>query len=302
MRKGIRRPVYFPNSWNLETCLKIAAEIGYRGMELIFRSGHAPVASTTRSELVDMQTGYRSWQSLGASVTFGTTQIACHQIKNLAAKYNLTILGLASGYSAIDEPGSPIFLATYSYISKAIERANWLGGQHVLVSFEKASESVPDSTARHWTEVLLELLGPTASQYDVNLAYEIVWPALYQTPDELLEIVAAAENDHVGVYYDPANVLLHLVEMDDDLATAAKAEDWLREVLPYVKSVHMKDYAFKTGFVNLLAGDVNWPVIRQVLREMDYDGWLVAEIEVDPANHLSAIRQSSFAIDRFINA
>jgi sugar phosphate isomerase/epimerase len=302
MRKGIRRPVYFPRSWNLERCFKIAAESGYEGMELIFRSGRGHVDSSTRSELIEMQAGYRSWQSLGASVMFTTTKNECHQIEMLAAKYGLSIAGSASGYSAINEPGSPAYQTTHAYISKAIEHTNWLGGQHVLISFEKASQYASDATARKWTGTLLKHLGSTAAQYEVNLAYEIVWPALYQTPDELLEIIAAADNDRVGVYFDPANVLQHIAETGEYIASAAKPEEWLRAVLAYVKSVHMKDYTFETGFVDLLTGDVNWPVIHGLLQDAAYEGWLVAELEVDPVDHLSTIQQSSTAIDCFLNS
>ena len=302
MRKGIRRPVYFPKTWDLDKCFEIAATCGYTGMELIFRSGHSPIKSSTRSELVDMQYRYRSWQSLGVSVTFDATEVKCKNLKDLAGQFGLMILGLASGYSTIDEPGSPTFQATYLYLSKAIERTHWLGGQHVLISFEKNPQPVSDAIARQWVGELLKRLAATAHRYEVNLAYEIVWPALYQTPDELLEIIQKADNDFVGVYFDPANVLQHIAETGEDIAAAVKSEDWLKSVLPYVKSVHMKDYAFETGFVDLLTGDVNWERIRHLLREVRYDGWLVAEIEVDPLDHLIAIRQSSTAIDSFINS
>ena len=300
MRKGIRKPVYFPKIWSLDQCFKVASDHGYAGMELIFRSDHGPVTSTTRSEVVGQQNGYRSWQSLQASVTSAMTKVQCAALTKAASGYGITISSLASGYSAIDKPDSPIFMATHEYIANAIERTKWLGGKCVLISFEKVDSLVPNKIARIWVGEILRRLGFIATTHRIALAYEMVWPALYETPDEMSEILEIAGSGYVGVYYDPANVLNHISETGQNIVVTAKPEDWLRAMLHYVKSVHMKDYAMQTGFVDILTGQVNWKVIRQLLFDAGYDDWLIAEIEVEPINHLAAIAKSSAVIDQFI--
>ena len=129
---------------------------------------------------------------------------------------------------------------------------------------------------------------------------KIVWPALYQTPGELLEMVQIANSAYMGVYFDPANILQHIDEGNTHHASALP-EDWLQQVGPFVKAVHMKDYTLGRGFDSLLDGDVNWWKIRQLLSDFGYDGWLVAEIEVEPHDHLDIIKKSSKAIDLFID-
>jgi len=300
MKKGIRRPVYFSQEWSLDRCFAAAAASGYEGMELIFRSGRRPVRSNIRSAVVGLSKGYHSWQSLQASITYDTTEAQCAELASVAAGHGISIVGLASGYSAIDEPDSPTFRATYEYIAKAIERTHWLGGSSVLISFEKRSQRVPDTIAQSWAGELLKRLAAIASENQVALAYELVWPALYETPADLIEILETAASANVGIYFDPANVLQHIAEEGRGFEAATKPEDWLRAMRSYVKSVHMKDYSLAVGYVDLLAGDVNWREIRQLLGEGGYDGWLVAEIEMEPKDHLFTISQASDAIDRFI--
>ncbi|TFG73313.1 MAG: sugar phosphate isomerase/epimerase, partial [Anaerolineales bacterium] len=270
MKKGIRKPVFFPKTWSLEQCFATASAKGFQGMELIFRSGYGQVNSTTRSTLAGDPEGYRSWQSLEASITYAITESQCAELATLAAGYGMTINGLASGYSTIDKPNSPIFQSTVEYITKAIERTRWLGGVSVLVSFEKVSHTVPDRTARQWVGELLKRLSPIAAAYAVSIAYELVWPAIYETPGELVEVLETANHAHVGIYFDPANVLQHIDEKGQDYKTTPKPEDWLRLLLPHIRSVHMKDYAMATGFCDLLTGDVNWQAIRSLLWDGRY--------------------------------
>lgn len=100
----------------------------------------------------------------------------------LARSYNLSISSLACGYSPIDKPGSSTFRATSEYIANAIEHTRWLGGHHILISFENKSDRAPQAVARTWVGELLKRLEPIASANEVACAYEIVWPALYHAP------------------------------------------------------------------------------------------------------------------------
>lgn len=37
-----------------------------------------------------------------------------------------------------------------------------------------------------------------------------------------------------------------------------------------------------SGFVDLLSGDVNYPAVIKALKAVGYDGWLTAEIGLNP--------------------
>ena len=106
---------------------------------------------------------------------------------------------------------------------------------------------------------------PAAGENRVLLAYELVWPALYETPADLLEVLDAVDSPQLGIYFDPANVLRRNVERRQQRDSLATPEQWLGELRDHLKSVHMKDYSEEKGYVDLLAGEVNWKAIRELL-------------------------------------
>ena len=59
-------------------------------------------------------------------------------------------------------------------------------------------------------------------------------------------------------------------------------EHWIRELGARIKKVHFKDFLRKDrGFVDLMDGDTDWPVVMAELRAIGYDGTLVHEIGGD---------------------
>ena len=217
-----------------------------------------------------------------------------------AAEQGISIAGLASGYSMIDKPDSPPFMWTCEILSSAITRTSWLGGDYLLISFEKPAADVPDRLARSWVAELAGRMVPAAGENRVLLAYELVWPALYETPADLLEVLDAVDSPQLGIYFDPANVLRRNVERRQQRDSLATPEQWLGELRDHLKSVHMKDYSEEKGYVDLLAGEVNWKAIRELLDQTGYQGWLIGEIEVEPKDHLLAVGKTSKAISRFM--
>lgn len=302
MKKGIRRPLFFPPEWDLDRCFGEAASRGFAGVELIYRAGLGATRSRARADLV-AQEGYRSWQTLPASVTGESTKADCAGMAALAAEKGVVVAGLASGYSPIDTPDSPAFESTRESIEKAIARTAWVGGDNLLVAFESAAPDAPDDAVRQWVAELLKRVAPAATERSVALAYELVWPAPYDTPDEMLGLLESVGSPAVGVYFDPANALQRIDERDAGAGPAILPEDWLRALLPWLKRFHMKDYTLgpPAGYADLLRGGVNWPTLRRLLADGGYDGWLVAEIEVDPPNRLGAVARVGAAIDRFLD-
>ena len=70
------------------------------------------------------------------------------------------------------------------------------------------------------------------------------------------------------------------------------------------KKIHLKDFRRKignlNGFVDLLAGDVNFPQIIDNLKSINYDDYLIAE--VSPYHYYSeqVIYNTALAIDRIL--
>jgi hexulose-6-phosphate isomerase len=83
----------------------------------------------------------------------------------------------------------------------------------------------------------------------------------------------------VGAYFDVGNVV-----------ATGLPEDWIRILGKRICKVHFKDYRAAAGglhgFVDLLAGDVNWPSVMAAFKEIGYDGWCTAEM-LPPYTHCS---------------
>ncbi|HUX12743.1 MAG TPA: sugar phosphate isomerase/epimerase family protein [Spirochaetia bacterium] len=298
MKKGIRRAEFFPREWSLDACFEAASDYGFRGMELIFRSGLGPVVSGIRRDPEVIPDGYHGWQTLQPSVTFATSQDECLGIRKTASHRGIEICSLASGYSTIDRPGTDRYKQTRDFILSAVVRCNWLGGSSVLVSFEKADTKTSDAEARQWVVALLREIEPSCRRFAVQIAYELVWPAIYHEPAELRALFEAVGSLFVGCYYDPANIIQTFSRAGEIRSNPALP--WLQSLRPYVRSVHLKDFSVERGPADLLDGDVDWPGVRRILAETGYQGWLVAETEVEPAVHTEGLERVSRAVDRFI--
>lgn len=82
-------------------------------------------------------------------------------------------------------------------------------------------------------------------------------------------------------------------------------EQWIRILGDRIRKVHVKDFntatGNMTGFVPLLAGDVNWREVSKALKEIRYEGALTAELTAyaldpqalafDTARHIDLIMQ-----------
>ena len=98
--------------------------------------------------------------------------------------------------------------------------------------------------------------------------------------------------NYVGAYFDVGNVLQF-----------GYPEQWIRILGDRIFKVHVKDFSTRvgniTGFVPLLAGDVDWLSVREALEEIGYGDTLTAELSPyglcphtladDTARHLEVI-------------
>jgi hexulose-6-phosphate isomerase len=72
-----------------------------------------------------------------------------------------------------------------------------------------------------------------------------------------------------------------------------------------IKKVHFKDYRMQAGglhgFVDLLAGDVNYPEVVKALEEVGYDDWVSAEMIPNYKYYTEAIiYNTSNAMDKIL--
>lgn len=122
-----------------------------------------------------------------------------------------------------------------------------------------------------WALAGVRAAAPVAEEQQVYLSVENVWNKFLLSPLEMARFIDEVGNPFVGSYFDVGNVL-----------NFGFPHHWIEVLGPRIKRVHIKDFKVMVGnilgFVPLLEGDVNWPVVMAALRQVGYDGWVTAEV------------------------
>ena len=81
-------------------------------------------------------------------------------------------------------------------------------------------------------------------------------------------------------------------------------QDWIRLMGPRIKSIHFKDYrtgAGAGGFCNPFDGAIDWHAVKRSLQEIDYQGYVVAEVITPETWQEGFITELGRKIDYFIH-
>ncbi len=186
-------------------------------------------------------------------------------------------------------------------IKKQLETAKILGADTILalpgvvnVEFSSPEKKVAyDVVYERALEGLNELKG-YAEALKVNIGLENVWNKFLLSPMEMRDFIDKIGSAYVGSYFDVGNTLY-----------CGYPEDWVRILGKRIKKVHFKDYRMQAGglhgFVDLLAGDVNYPEVVKALGEIGYEDWVSAEMIPNYKYHTDAIiYNTSNAMDRIL--
>ncbi len=133
-----------------------------------------------------------------------------------------------------------------------------------------------------------------AEEYKVNIGLENVWNKFLLSPLEMREFIDKVGSEYVGSYLDIGNTLAN-----------GFPEHWISALGKRIKKVHFKDYRVEAGglhgFVDLLAGDVNYPAVMEELEKVGYDGWVTAEMIPNYKYYTETIiYNTSNAMDRIL--
>jgi hexulose-6-phosphate isomerase len=123
--------------------------------------------------------------------------------------------------------------------------------------------------SREWVAKLI----PIAEQTKVVVALENVSNQLWVQPDLFNHFVRSFRSPWVKAYYDIGNHLRY-----------AAPERWILTLGDVLAKVHVKDYLLNPAdpngmgrSVNIREGSARWPVIRQALETVNYNGWMTIE-------------------------
>ncbi|WP_059041050.1 sugar phosphate isomerase/epimerase family protein [Paenibacillus rubinfantis] len=210
-----------------------------------------------------------------------TTDKEAGQIRRVVEDAGLEIAGLATGlywtYSMTSNEESNRTKAA-DICKKQLELAAALGVDAILVipgavgvDFIPGSEVVPYDKAYDRALEAISKLSAEAEKAGVSIGIENVWNKFLLSPLEMRGFLDAIHSPYVGSYLDIGNVLY-----------AGYPEHWVRILGSRIKKVHFKDYRREAGglhgFVDLLAGNVDYPAVVAALHEVGYTNYVTAEM------------------------
>lgn len=124
-------------------------------------------------------------------------------------------------------------------------------------------------TSTEWIKRLI----PLAEQTKVVIALENVSNNLWVKPAIFRHFVRSFQSPWVKAYFDIGNHVRF-----------APPEEWILTLGDLLAKIHVKDYKVnpsdpdgRGSGVNIREGDVRWPVLRQALEVVNYNGWMTIE-------------------------
>ncbi|MBH5320228.1 sugar phosphate isomerase/epimerase [Paenibacillus sp. GSMTC-2017] len=265
MKKGI-------NIWSfkegtaIKECIQIAKQAGFDGIELsLNEEGELGLGASDKDIL---------------------------KIKSYVEEAELEVAGLATGLYWANSMTSNDEINRNRAIDickKQLEIASAFGVDAILVipgtvgvDFIPGVEVVDYDRAYDRAMEAIGKLTPYAASAGVSIAIENVWNKFLLSPLELRTFIDVHNSKFVGSYFDVGNVVY-----------SGYPEQWIRILGHRIKKVHFKDYRREAGglhgFVDLLAGDVNYPAVMEALREIGYSNYVTAEMIPSYVHHSEQI-------------
>ena len=276
MRKGIS--IWsFPND-TLKNNFELAKKAGFEGVEVALDEvGEVSLQSTEKDLLA---------------------------VKHQAEDSGIELYSIASGLYWnywLNDDDAGVREKAKDIVKKQLESASILGCESILVipgtvnaEFAAPGKVVDYATTYERSLEAITELKEYAEKYKVEIGLENVWNKFLVSPMEMRDFIDKVDSKYVGSYFDVGNVLFN-----------GYPEQWIKILGKRIKKVHFKDYRVAAGglhgFVDLLAGDVNYPEVMKALQGIGYDGWVSAEMIPNYTYHTETIiYNTSNAMDRIL--
>jgi hexulose-6-phosphate isomerase len=260
LKKGINQ-WSFPADMSAAACIRLAKQAGFDGIELALA-----------------ETGELSLES-------SPEQIA--ELRQIADGEGVEISSLASGLGwsyALTSTSKLNRDKAIDVVKRQLDVAAQLKADTILVVPGAVGvDFIPDSEVTEYDVAYdnaleaLKGLAVEAEAHGVAIGVENVWNKFLLSPLEMRGFIDSIGSDFVGAYLDIGNTVL-----------TGYPEHWIKILNRRIKKVHFKDFrrngAGLSAFVDLLAGDVDYPLVISKLEEIGYAGYVIAEM-IPPYRH-----------------
>ncbi|MDX2039206.1 MAG: sugar phosphate isomerase/epimerase family protein [Isosphaeraceae bacterium] len=170
--------------------------------------------------------------------------------------------------SPLSDPDPAVVAKGLEAIRREFDDVKAYGGDTVLVVPAVVTKKVGYREAYERSQKAIRSLIPDAEKAGVKIAIEEVWNKFLLSPLEFARYIDEFESPWVGAYFDVGNV----VEF-------GYPQEWIHELGKRIVKIHIKEYAKPKRFdYKLGEGEIDWPAVRQALIDVDYKGWITAEV------------------------
>lgn len=199
-------------------------------------------------------------------------------VREMLDKYHLKMVALSSGNISLDPA------IESSEIERHVENAKFLrdaGGLYLQIIDQRPKDREITTADYQRLGRLLTELGKRVADLGVQVGYHNHMGSMGQTPEGVEQIMAAVDPRYAKLELDVA----HYFQGGGDPAKAIKK---YRDRLLFL---HLKDVEHLTDgannkqsyrFVELGRGLVNLPGVIEALREIDFRGWGIVELDAVP--------------------
>lgn len=214
-------------------------------------------------------------------IALDSTEAQIKKVKAAADKAGIELYSVASGlywkYS-LSSDDEKLREKAKQCVRKQLQVAAWLDCDTILIVPGAVSVSFAPELGVTDYDVVYERslaavkeLAADAERLKVSIGLENVWNNFLLSPLEMRDFIDKVGSKYVGSYFDVGNVLY-----------SGYPEQWIKILGNRIKKVHFKDYRRAVGsldgFVDLLAGDVNWKAVKAAFDKIGYNGWVTGEM------------------------
>jgi hexulose-6-phosphate isomerase len=172
------------------------------------------------------------------------------------------------------------------HLKQAIRDTRGAGGHSVLLVVGKGADGPEEEIWQRSVENIAKAL-PVAAEYGVQILFENVWNQFMydhnggpdQTADKFVKYVDEFRSPWVGVHFDIGNHHKY-----------GSMGGWIRQLGSRVKKLDIKGFSrAQNKFTPIGEGDIDYADVRKALREINFYGWLAAEVGGGDVNHLKGV-------------
>ena len=224
-------------------------------------------------------------------VELNTGRINAGEANAAAKSTGLIIDGTVGGYhwkTRHTDPDPEIRKNALELLKSGIAETAAVGADTMLLVPGHGKDGTDDEVYERALTSIGKAL-PDAEKHGVSILMENVWNDFCydheggndQTADRFAKFIDDFHSPWVGAQFDIGN---HWKYGDP--------AGWIRTLGKRIKKLDIKGFSRDAGkFTQITEGDIDWPSVEQALRDINFTGWLAAEVGGGDLQHLTKVAQ-----------